>query len=522
MAVTQVAGGERDYEEKREIDARLIGKNLRVKTNRIVVVLFLLIGVLGCSHPQNLLDAQDERRDGSSQEITLKARELTRDASDSDGKAQAIYDWIVQNISRQHTPLDLSEEQSAQAARLVFERRTANPAGYSNLFLAMARAAGVEAEAVPGGVKPWEFTIDEEIRLRDWQWSVFRKSDGSWGIVDCCRGAGFENDKGEFVIAPTQRWFDPPSGEFFLTSYPAELRWLTGYGWLTEERFKELPMVNYDFEKQGLGITPRAGYTRKVPKEYVLEYSNPHDTVLEGEMWSWDGEKGKFIKHATVEEGEGRALVRFTFPEPGRYELRILSRERDQGKFEYVCLQSVVSDERVKQADLPPPVPGKQGNPKLDKPGSLAPEVSKSTAPEVVETKVPASPSEPKTGSGKEKPSTGKVERPRSVSPAPAYPKARSTSGERANTARYSSFADMKVHILKGDVAQLGSGRSSTISLRVPGAPSVLIRNGSEPIFMKKNGDVFTATFTPTKGDADVLVGVGGNSYKVVLSYDVI
>ena len=80
----------------------------------------------------------------------------------------------------------------------------------------------------------------------------------------------------------------------------------------------------------------------------------------------------------------------------------------------------------------------------------------------------------------------------------------------------------MKVHILKGDVAQLGSGRSSTISLRVPGAPSVLIRNGSEPIFMKKNGDVFTATFTPTKGDADVLVGVGGNSYKVVLSYDVI
>ena len=151
MAVTQVAGGERDYEEKREIDARLIGKNLRVKTNRIVVVLFLLIGVLGCSHPQNLLDAQDERRDGSSQEITLKARELTRDASDSDGKAQAIYDWIVQNISRQHTPLDLSEEQSAQAARLVFERRTANPAGYSNLFLAMARAAGVEAEAVPGG-----------------------------------------------------------------------------------------------------------------------------------------------------------------------------------------------------------------------------------------------------------------------------------------------------------------------------------------------------------------------------------
>lgn len=75
--------------------------------------------------------------------IEEKAEELTGDTNNYYYKAKSILEWVEEHLSYQ-------EYEDSFSALRAFERERADCTGYSNLFIALARASGIPAKAVSG------------------------------------------------------------------------------------------------------------------------------------------------------------------------------------------------------------------------------------------------------------------------------------------------------------------------------------------------------------------------------------
>ena len=353
-----------------------------------LIYFFVVLLFIGCSHPQRMLDAQDEYLYGSSREISEKAQQITRGQESPEGKARALYDWITGNIAFHESPSTEEEAKVDQSARSVFERKAADSTGYSNLFRAMAGAVGVQAERVHGFVKPRQIVGSRPAELKEGDWNAFQDSDGAWKMLDASWGAGYCTEVGDFVASPSTSWFSVPLEHLLVTHYPKKKKWRAGFEAVTEQQFAEFPQVNYEFERQGLALKPSAGYGKAVPEEFILELINPREAVLEAEVWTIGEDIGRLANATKVESGEGRSLIHFYLPGPGEYKLAVLSRLPDQLQFRTVCTHLAVCDSGAVQRDIPKPVPvAKRSKPKLDVP--LKP-ISKKAQPEPKEPTKPA------------------------------------------------------------------------------------------------------------------------------------
>lgn len=96
-------------------------------------------------------------------------------------RAKAVHDWIALNV-RYDGPAYVAKQYPPQDAEAVFRTRTAVCAGYSNLYVALARASGVEAVFLSG-----EAVIQG--RLESHAWNAVR-IDGNWELLDVTWDAG--------------------------------------------------------------------------------------------------------------------------------------------------------------------------------------------------------------------------------------------------------------------------------------------------------------------------------------------
>jgi hypothetical protein len=110
-------------------------------------------GRLPAKYRQYLLPEQDRQADDPA--LVAKARELTRDSSYVHEAANAILAWIADYLNFDTTITARSDAVSA------FRSRTAFCVGYSNLAVALLRAAGIPARVAHGYLPPgyeWGFS----------------------------------------------------------------------------------------------------------------------------------------------------------------------------------------------------------------------------------------------------------------------------------------------------------------------------------------------------------------------------
>ena len=200
--------------------------------------------------------------------VAALAATLTGPARGEREKARAIYCWIATNIGYASKEA-LPDAQSDSSAEAVLKRGTAVCAGFSDLFTALAHAAGLEAESINGYAKGVGYRAGGRISgPTNHAWNAV-KIDGEWRLVDCTWGAG-SVENGVYVKRFSAFYFLTPPRAFAWLHFPTDPRWQLLDAPMTLAEFEDLPVVRVPFFEYGLSlpshtsarITPTTSHVR--------------------------------------------------------------------------------------------------------------------------------------------------------------------------------------------------------------------------------------------------------------------
>ncbi|KAK3093948.1 hypothetical protein FSP39_022128 [Pinctada imbricata] len=146
---------------------------------------------------------------------------LTDGMSDDMMKCRAFYRWITDNISYD-TAATFQGKKKPTDPESVLRLRTTVCTGYSNLFAALCRSAGITVETICGYSKGYDY--DPEVpyvygHATNHSWNAVHVN-GDWRLVECSWGAGHidENKKYHFDYSDCYFFMDPD--QFIHSHYP--------------------------------------------------------------------------------------------------------------------------------------------------------------------------------------------------------------------------------------------------------------------------------------------------------------
>ena len=79
----------------------------------------------------------------------------------------------------------------------------------------------------------------------------------------------------------------------------------------------------------------------------------------------------------------------------------------------------------------------------------------------------------------------------------------------------YLTYKEYGCELLQPMQGQLKAGRSTRVEVKIPGANAAWIRNGEEALPMKRQGDVYSLDFVPTRGEVAVAGAFEANTGKM-------
>ena len=177
-------------------------------------------------------------------DIRSEVTTIIGDANTVEEKARAIYDWICDNISYDTTKQIHDAETCYRSKRGVCQ-------AYCELFCYMADAAGITAEIITGITKDADGKISDE--KHSWIYVYTHEYDGMF--IDPTWGAGSVIDGVKFIKnEDNSMWFDVSPYWMIFSHFPDLLYWAKLDITVSEEQFKNLPVVKITNETDGKDI----------------------------------------------------------------------------------------------------------------------------------------------------------------------------------------------------------------------------------------------------------------------------
>lgn len=260
----------------------------------------------------------------TSEELTELAREIVANEVQPRDQALAIYRWLGQNIAYD-TPALQSGQLPDQSAQATLLRKTAVCAGYANLFHALASAAGLQSEVVPGRSRDpgLETALQFSPEESNHAWNAV-KLEGDWWLLDPTWGAGYLDDGGKFVSQPNDEWFAVAPEIFVYSHWPEDSQWQLLSEPITRAEFDRLPDLKPEFFALGFQLEDQVTQPLTSSGESVLRVTAEKDNFVGGLLTRG---RERLPSDFVLAQRNGRSTeLRVRFPAPGEYELYLMGR----------------------------------------------------------------------------------------------------------------------------------------------------------------------------------------------------
>lgn len=272
-------------------------------------------------------------------------------------KARALYRWIADRIDYTLDTAPSGGAEPRAGPSSVLKSRRAICQGYSDLFAALARAAGLEAETVAGYAKGLGYEAGDSFagRRPDHAWNAV-KADGAWRLVDCTWGAGAADPDGRYRKRFEPYYFCTPPEEFLLAHYPLDPRWQLVNPPVSLAEFERLPYLKAPFFRFGLALLSHPSSAIESAEPAVtVRVGGPPDVLLEGRLL----EAGRRLERSLVETRRGRASqeISVRLPRPGPFTLRIFAAREGDRVGNFRTYEWVADYRVVRQASAAAPAP---------------------------------------------------------------------------------------------------------------------------------------------------------------------
>jgi transglutaminase/protease-like cytokinesis protein 3 len=225
-------------------------------------------------------------------------------------RVRAIWRWITANI-------DYDVAKRNYYAEETFRDRRGTCQGYAELFVLLARRAGVTAVEITGYGRGSGFRPGDRVK-NDHAWNAVL-IDSRWYLLDVTHGAGIVSS-GRYVRRYQEHYFLTPPGEFIYTNLPEVRRWQLVRERLTACEFERLPLYRHGYFRYGLKLVEGARSCEiECRGSTALRFSAPAGVRIFADVRD---KAGKSLFRPDVSRNGDSIRISVTFKEPGDYYLQ--------------------------------------------------------------------------------------------------------------------------------------------------------------------------------------------------------
>ncbi len=265
----------------------------------------------------------------SSAEGTVQglAAYLIEPAKNDREKARAIFRWITENIDY-NVEVFFKGGSGATNSEDVLKSRKSVCYGYSDLFLSLAREAGLEAVRISGYGKGYGYQPGKNVSgPANHAWNAV-KINGSWYLMDSTWGAGYVSGDGKYVRKFDDHFFMTPPSQFIYSHFPEDAQWQLLDQPVSKQEFENWVFLEAEFFNLGLKVVQRNG-TISADKQINVSIYAPEDVLMMAKLEYVDGAAAGDGR-TFCQRDEERFDIYAQFPEEGSYILKAYAKQKDE------------------------------------------------------------------------------------------------------------------------------------------------------------------------------------------------
>lgn len=252
-------------------------------------------------------------------------------------KARIIYSWIAHNISYD-VQAYLSKDYRDSSPQAVLITRKGVCSGYANLYMALARAMGLESSVIDGYAKGYGYVVSQTTKINH-AWNAV-KINNKWYLIDSTWGAGNINS-GKFNKQFNPYYFAAPPEQFIFDHFPVENQWQLLTKNYTKEQFDAAPKIFPEFFRDGLRFVSYYNHTIQADGRFQIVLSAPKDTIAIARLKT---DSNYLNDNYTLVQKKGDKIIVIAAPPIGNSELEIFSKNKyASGLYRQALTYKVVS-----------------------------------------------------------------------------------------------------------------------------------------------------------------------------------
>lgn len=300
--------------------------------------MYLLLSLLACvatalsqKKDYSQVDATVQKLGSlNNQNVAIIADTITRNFSEKEQKARAIFFWIANNIAIDPKATKSNDKKNTLPEEVVLLRKT-SPLGFSLLVQEMCSLANIRCLSVDGYTKTNAVDIGNPADEINHSWNVVQlgQSPDQWFYIDAAKASGFTDSKmTTFTKQFTGEYFFTERVLFNLDHYADNQAWQLGAGPKSEHEFYALPVISNAAYRLGLQKTePVKGHIKTSPTSNVrfsFTYNNADSAPKQ--IFIVTGEEKKQMKpvEVTFKNAGGNISFNYQFKIPGSYPVKIV------------------------------------------------------------------------------------------------------------------------------------------------------------------------------------------------------
>jgi len=268
----------------------------------------------------------------ASSSISTLAIYLAKPAQNDIEKARAIYSWVAYNISYDYNAY-LTNSYGDTSANGVLQSGKSVCEGYSNLFEALAKSAGLTVVTIDGWAKGIGYVVGDQLSGNtNHAWNAV-KINGGWYLIDSTWGAGSIDNQGHFVQKFCDGYFFTPPETFIIDHFPQTNSWQLLTQPISKSEFASLPLTYSGFFQYGLAFAGTYQPTTDANGEISISLTVPTDVVLSADLFQGIAEMDQTFTF--VQKVGQQYQIKAVVPAAGNYTLRVYAKNSsDPGNYQ--------------------------------------------------------------------------------------------------------------------------------------------------------------------------------------------
>ncbi|MEI6104741.1 MAG: transglutaminase domain-containing protein [Methanothrix sp.] len=262
--------------------------------------------------------------------VQALAAYLIEPAKNDREKARAIFRWITENIDYNVEVL-FKGGSGATNSEDVLKSRKSVCYGYSDLFLSLAKEAGLEAVRISGYGKGYGYQPGKNVSgPANHAWNAV-KINGTWYLMDSTWGAGYVSGDGKYVRRFDDHLFMTPPNQFIFDHFPEDAQWQLLDKPVSKREFENWVFLKAEFFNLGLKLGQKNG-TISADKQINVSIYAPEDVLMMAKLEYADHRMagGTLDGRTFCQRDEERYDIYAQFPGPGSYILKAYAKQKDE------------------------------------------------------------------------------------------------------------------------------------------------------------------------------------------------